>query len=109
MKRFSVHSNVHTPVQIVVLNNFVNCRSPFKNETLHPRSYTRRCPKIRTVGTKTRESCDVQNFDNQVNAVVGARGGVLIRMTGEKARTLSTVCFILKNFYTLYVTIFRPY
>jgi hypothetical protein len=65
----------------------------------------------RYVGKKTREGCDVQNFDNQVNAVVGARGGggVLIRMTGEKARTLSTVCYILKNFYTLYVTIFRPY
>jgi hypothetical protein len=35
MKRFSVHLNVHTPVQIVFLNNFVNCRSPLKNETLH--------------------------------------------------------------------------
>jgi hypothetical protein len=30
---------------------------------------TRRCPKI---GKKTLESCDVQTFDNQVNAVVGA-------------------------------------
>ncbi len=35
MKRFKVYFNVHTPVQIVFLNNFVNCRSPFKNETLH--------------------------------------------------------------------------
>ncbi len=41
--------NVHTPIQIVFLNNFANCRSPFKNE-----------------------SCDVQTFDNQMNAVVGA-------------------------------------
>ncbi len=31
--------------------------------------YTRRGPKI---GKKTLESCDVQNFDNQVNSVVGA-------------------------------------
>jgi hypothetical protein len=32
---FSVHFNVHTPIQIVFLNNFENCMSPFKNETLH--------------------------------------------------------------------------
>jgi hypothetical protein len=31
MKRFSVHFNVHTPTQIVFLNNFENCRSSFKN------------------------------------------------------------------------------
>jgi hypothetical protein len=30
---------------------------------------TRRVPQI---GKKTQESCDVQHFDNQVNAVVGA-------------------------------------
>jgi hypothetical protein len=30
-----VHFNVHTPIQIVLLNNFENCRSLFKNETLH--------------------------------------------------------------------------
>jgi hypothetical protein len=35
MKRFSVNFNVHTPIQIVFLNNFENSRSPFKNETLH--------------------------------------------------------------------------
>jgi hypothetical protein len=35
MKRFLVQFNVHTPIQIVFLNNFENCRSPFKNETLH--------------------------------------------------------------------------
>jgi hypothetical protein len=35
MKQFSVHFNVHIPIQIVFLNNFENCRSPFKNETLH--------------------------------------------------------------------------
>ncbi len=31
----------------------------------------RKGPKI---GKKTLESCDVQNFDNEVNAVVGAEG-----------------------------------
>ncbi len=35
---FYVHLNVHTPIQIVFLNNFVNCRSPFKNENLHQES-----------------------------------------------------------------------
>jgi hypothetical protein len=35
MKRFSVHFNLHKPVQIVFFKNFENCRSPFKNETLH--------------------------------------------------------------------------
>jgi hypothetical protein len=30
--------NVHTPILIVFLNNFENCRSPFKNETLHKES-----------------------------------------------------------------------
>jgi hypothetical protein len=39
MKRFSVHFNVHTPMQIVFLNNFENCSSPFKNETLRRESY----------------------------------------------------------------------
>jgi hypothetical protein len=51
---------VHTPVQIVFLNNFENCRSPFKNETLHQDR------------EKTLKSCYVKKFDNQVNAVVGA-------------------------------------
>ena len=35
MKRFSVHFNLHKPIQIVFFKNFENCRSPFKNETLH--------------------------------------------------------------------------
>ena len=30
-----VSFNVHTPLQIVFLQNFENCRLPFKNETLH--------------------------------------------------------------------------
>ncbi len=30
MKYFSVHSDVYTPLQIVFLNNFENCRSPSK-------------------------------------------------------------------------------
>jgi len=34
MKRFSVHFNI----QIVFFKNFENCRSPFKNETLHQES-----------------------------------------------------------------------
>jgi len=38
MKFFSVHLNVHTHIQVVFLNNFENCRSPFKNETLHQES-----------------------------------------------------------------------
>jgi hypothetical protein len=64
MKHFSVHFNLHKPIQIVFLKFFVNCRSPFKNEPC-----TRRVPKI---GKKTLEFCDVQNFDNQVKSVVGA-------------------------------------
>jgi hypothetical protein len=38
MKRFSVHFNLHKPIQIVFFTNFENCRSPFKNETLHQES-----------------------------------------------------------------------
>jgi len=38
MKRFSVHFNVHTHIQVVFLNNFENCRSPIKNEILHQES-----------------------------------------------------------------------
>jgi hypothetical protein len=65
IKRFSVHFNLQTPIRIVFLNNFENCRSPLKNETLHRgRSQDR--------WKKTLDSCDVQNFDNQINAVVGA-------------------------------------
>jgi hypothetical protein len=30
IKRFSVHFTVQTPLQIVFLNNFENCRSPSK-------------------------------------------------------------------------------
>jgi hypothetical protein len=41
MKHFSVHFNVHTPLQIVILNNFENCRSPSK---MKPR--TARGPEI---------------------------------------------------------------
>jgi hypothetical protein len=32
---FLVYLNVHTLIQIVFLNNFENCRSLFKNETMH--------------------------------------------------------------------------
>jgi hypothetical protein len=39
MTHFSVHFNVHTPIQIGFLNNFENCLSPFKNETLHKESF----------------------------------------------------------------------
>ncbi len=35
IKRFSVHFNLHKPIQIVFFKNLENCRSPFKNETLH--------------------------------------------------------------------------
>jgi hypothetical protein len=35
---FRVLFNVHTPIQIVFLNNVENCRSHFKNETLHKES-----------------------------------------------------------------------
>jgi hypothetical protein len=64
MKRFSVHLNLHKPIQIVFFKNFENCRSPFKNETLHQESSKDR--------QKTLEICNVQNIDNQVRAVVGA-------------------------------------
>jgi hypothetical protein len=33
MKRFSMHFNLHKPIQIVFFKTFA--RSPFKNETLH--------------------------------------------------------------------------
>ncbi len=55
MKRFSVHFNVYTPIQIVFLNNFENCGSPFKNETMHQESSQNRYKK-------TQESCDLPNF-----------------------------------------------
>ena len=63
MKRFSVHFTVQTPLQIVFLNNLkiVGPLSKMK-------PCTRRVPKI---GKKTLESCNLQNFDNQVKAVVG--------------------------------------
>jgi hypothetical protein len=38
MKHFSVHFNLHKPIQIVFFKIFENCRSPFKNETLHQES-----------------------------------------------------------------------
>ncbi len=64
MKRFSVHFNLHKPIQIVFFKNL---------EIVGPLSKikpcTRRVPKM---GKKTLKSCDVQNFDNQVKAVVGA-------------------------------------
>jgi hypothetical protein len=41
MKRLSVHFNVHTPIQIVFLSNFKNCKSPSKMKPC-----TRRDPKI---------------------------------------------------------------
>jgi hypothetical protein len=41
VKRFLVHFNVHTPTQIVFLNNFENC-SPLSKM----KSCTRRGPKI---------------------------------------------------------------
>ncbi len=64
MKRFSVHFTVQTSLQIVFLNNLkiVGPLSKMK-------PCIRRGPKI---GKKTLENCDVQTFDNQVNAVVGA-------------------------------------
>jgi hypothetical protein len=64
MKRFSVHFTVQRPLQIVLLNN-LKIVGPLSK--IKPCS--RRGPKI---GKKTLESCDVQTFDNQVNAVVGA-------------------------------------
>jgi hypothetical protein len=59
MKRFSVHFNVHTPIQIVFLNNLKIVGPVSKMKPC-----TRRGPKI---GKKTLESFDVQTFDNQVN------------------------------------------
>ncbi len=59
-----MHFNVHIPIQIVFINNFENCKSPFKDKTLHKER-----PQV---GKKTLETCDVQNFDNQVRSVVGA-------------------------------------
>ncbi len=64
MKRFSVHFNVHTPSQIVFLNNL---------KIVDPLSKMKPCTRIGPKkGKQTLESCDVQTFYNQVNAVVGA-------------------------------------
>jgi hypothetical protein len=38
MKSFSVHFNLHKPIQIVFFKTSENYRSPFKNETLHQES-----------------------------------------------------------------------
>ncbi len=66
MKRFSVHFFVQTPLQIEFLNNLkIVC--PLSK--MKPYTGRGRGPKI---GKKTLESCDVQTFDNQVKAVVGA-------------------------------------
>ncbi len=51
-------------MQNVFFKNFENCRSFFKNETLHQESSKDR--------SKTLESCNVQNIDNQGKAVNGA-------------------------------------
>ena len=64
MKRFSVHFTVQTPLQIVFLI-YLKIVGPLSKMKPCPR----RGPKI---GKQTLESCDVQTFDNQVNAVVGA-------------------------------------
>ncbi len=62
MKRLSLHFDLHKPIQIVFFKNFENYRSPFKNETLHQESSQ----------VKNTRELYVQNFDNQVKAVVGA-------------------------------------
>ncbi len=59
---YSVYSVVHTHKQVVFFLKIVDSLSKVK-------PCTRRVPKI---GKKTLESCNVQNFDNQVKAVVGA-------------------------------------
>ncbi len=59
MKRFSVHFNLHKPVQILKIVGPLSKMKPC----------TRRVSKI---GKKTLEICNVQNRDNQVKAVVGA-------------------------------------
>jgi hypothetical protein len=61
---FLVHFSVCIPLQIVILNNFEKCRSPSK---INP--CTMSGPEI---GKKVLESCNVQNVNNQMNAVVGA-------------------------------------
>ncbi len=59
-----MHFTVQTPLQIVFLNNFENCRSPAK---MKPCTMTG--PEISK--KYYFESCNVQNVDNQVNEVVG--------------------------------------
>jgi hypothetical protein len=66
MKCFAVHLNVHIPIQTVFLNIFLlKIVGPISKM----KPFTRRVPKI---GEKTLESCNIQNFDNQVKAVCGA-------------------------------------
>jgi hypothetical protein len=64
MKHFSVHFDVHTPIQIVVLNNL---------KIVGPLSKMKPCTRSGpNTGKKTLRSYDVQTFDNHVNAVVFA-------------------------------------
>ncbi len=63
MKRFSVHFNLHKPVQIVFFKT-LKIVGPLSNM----KPCTRRVPKI----GRTLESCNVQNIENQVKAVNGA-------------------------------------
>jgi hypothetical protein len=64
MTRFTVHFNVHIPLQIFILNIFENCRSPSK---MKPCTHEVSCER-----QKVLERCNVQNVDNKMNAVVGA-------------------------------------
>jgi hypothetical protein len=90
MKRFSVHFNLHIPIQIVFFKNFENCRSPFKNETLHQESSKDR--------KKTLESCDVQNIDNQVKAVNGAHEEIQKQMANNSLKIPIRICSMVTHF-----------
>ncbi len=62
MRGFSVHFYLHKPIQIVFLKIF---------EIVGPLSKMKPCAKrVPKIGKKTLESCNVQNFDNQVKAVL---------------------------------------
>jgi hypothetical protein len=64
MKRFSVHFNVHTLLQIIILNNFENCRSPSKMKPCTMRGSEIDKKKYQRVVM-------YKILTNQLNAVVG--------------------------------------
>ncbi len=75
MKRFSVYFIVQKPLQIEFLNSLKIVGPLSKMKPCN-----RRGPKI---GKKTQESCDVQTFDNKVNAVMKEQRNKWLTTAGQ--------------------------